>query len=199
LRHPIRTFTCMLLVLCCTVCGVSAQQDGPVPYTVLMDRHQYMMASQVTFTYIQEWDNDWTSLIDTAISRWNSMSFSGATYPNAKKPTFRRVTSSSANCDIVSYQAQGVSWRGQLISAYPKYGTYVHYGWTEIRLNDYYWENRSAKNQNTALHEMGHRYGLDESNTSSAVMWPQVSTIVYPQQDDKNGVSQIWYRCSQGN
>jgi len=46
---------------------------------------------------------------------------------------------------------------------------------------------------NATLYEMGHAFGVDHSSNSSNLMYGSVNgTIVYPQQDDKNGVNAVY-------
>lgn len=186
----------VFVTISCLAVVSSAEGEGPVPYAVLFDGHQNMLASQITYSYSAIGFEDWTSAITTAASRWNSAGFSGTSHTNARKPTIVKV-SSGGDVVIRSHIVKDAGWVGQLVSDKPKYGTIQHFGSSTMTLNDDKISSNSNMNINTVLHEFGHRFGLDHTiTTSNSVMTPSRSSIAYPQTDDRNGLARLWYRCT---
>ena len=96
-----------------------------------------------------------------------------------------------ARIGIDSNDYGNTTWVGKCI-----WPNFLVSDWAYIKINDYHLTRGSypvGDSINATLHEMGHAFGVDHSSNSSNLMYGSVNgTIVYPQQDDKNGVNAVY-------
>ena len=148
----------------------------------LLSGYYTFFSYDIPVAYQQKGTRNDSSYINSAILRWNAV---------VNLTVYRDDDWGGARIGIDSNDYGNTTWVGKCI-----WPNFLVCDWAYIKINDYHLTRGSypvGDSINATLHEMGHAFGVDHSSNSSNLMYGSVNgTIVYPQQDDKNGVNAVY-------